>query len=343
MKTYLAMFVIAVATACQSGPSEPVREGSMGEAPGPVRRVAVAPVTSATAETLTRVPGSVRARQRALLVARSPGAVVKLPYREGEWVESGVVVVRLDASSVQAALDAGRADESAARAELDRTVALLGQDAATPREKELADARLAQASAAVALATEGLQYAALRSPFAGRVAERFVTLGDVVGPGQPLVSLEGSTGFELVASVDAARVRSLHPGLTLAAHVDGAEGPLLATLRAVAVAGDPGTHRFEVLADLEGSTGLRSGLFGWLEIPQAGGEAGLYAPAAALFQRGGLTGVFVVDSGVARLRWIAPGARRGESAEVRAGLEAGELVVLDPAGLADGARVEVVP
>ena len=53
-------------------------------------------------------------------------------------------------------------------------------------------------------------------------------------------------------------------------------------------------------------------------------------PATALFERGGLTGLFVVRDGKARLRWVAAGARDGGAVEVRAGVEAGERVVLGP-------------
>jgi hypothetical protein len=59
----------------------------------------------------------------------------------------------------------------------------------------------------------------------------------------------------------------------------------------------------------------------------------------ALFQRGGLHGLFVVADGTARLRWVAVGAADGTSTEARAGVEAGERVVLDPGDLADGAPV----
>jgi len=65
-------------------------------------------------------------------------------------------------------------------------------------------------------------------------------------------------------------------------------------------------------------------------------------PAAALFERGGLTGLFVVSEGKASLRWVAAGARDGDTVEIRAGVEPGERVVLDPTGLVDGAPVKDV-
>jgi len=42
----------------------------------------------------------------------------------------------------------------------------------------------------------------------------------------------------------------------------------------------------------------------------------------------------------ARLRWIAVGAPEGDKTEVRAGLEAGERVALEPQPLTDGVPVQ---
>jgi len=48
----------------------------------------------------------------------------------------------------------------------------------------------------------------------------------------------------------------------------------------------------------------------------------------------------VVSEGKASLRWVAAGARDGDTVEIRAGVEPGERVVLGPAGLVDGAPVK---
>ena len=58
-----------------------------------------------------------------------------------------------------------------------------------------------------------------------------------------------------------------------------------------------------------------------------------------MFARGGLQGVYVVAEGKARLRWVAVGATTAGRTEIRAGVEAGERVALEPSGLGDGVRV----
>jgi RND family efflux transporter MFP subunit len=306
---------------------------------GPARDVKTAVVVRAGGTSEVAVPATVEARERAALSTRIPASVTALPYREGQRVEAGAVVVRLDASAVQAAVAAAEAAVRTAEADLARTEALLGKGAATQRELEEQTARVAAVRAQLAGARDNLSYSVLRAPFAGWVAARRVSLGDVVNPGMSLIEIEGQGGLELRATVESEIAVSLRPGSEVKALVDGQPGPRRATISAVAPSGDATTHRFEVRADLPGASGLHAGLFARLMVPAQTAEARIFVPAAATFERGGLTGVFVVADGRARLRWVAVGGREGERVEIRAGVESGERVVLEPTGLSDGALI----
>ncbi len=306
---------------------------------GPPRDVTTVAVLRGGESREIAVPGTVRARQRAALSARIPASVAELPVRVGQRVAAGAVVIRLDAAALRAALAAAEAGLNAARADLDRTIALLEKDAATQRELDEMTARAAAAEAQATAARDSLSYAVLRAPFAGRVAARPVNLGDVVNPGMVLIEIEGEGGLEVRTSVGPETAALLRPGSKVRALPDGQPRPIEATITAVAPAGDPTTHRFEVKASLPAVKGLRAGTFARLLVPAPAGDARIHIPQAAVFARGGLDGVFVAEDGKARLRWVALGARAGETVEVRAGLEAGERCILDPSGLADGAPI----
>ena len=306
---------------------------------GPAKDVKTAEVVRAGGVGEVAVPAAVQARKRAALSARLPASVTELPYQEGQWVKAGAVVVRLDDAALQAAVAAAEASLGAVRSDLERTKSLLEKGAATPRELEQMAAAASGAQAQLTGAKDRLSYAALRAPFAGRVASRRVNLGDVVNPGLPLIEIEGEGGLEIRATVESGIAATLRPGSKLRAMVDGQPAPLVATVVAVAPSGDATTHRFELKADLPGTPGLRAGLFARLLVPGQAADPRLTVPASALFERGGLTGLFVVSDGKARLRWVAVGAREGDSVEVRAGVEPGERVVLSPEGLVDGSPV----
>lgn len=333
--------VCAVALGACRGAHDETRPASAPSPAAAPRSVRVVPVTRVGGGAQALVAARVEARQRAVLSARVPATVVALPARVGQRVARGALLVRLDDAAFAAALEAAQASLHAAQAESARVANLLAKNAATPRERDEAQAREAAARAALSAARDSLAYAVLRAPFSGTVAARQVELGDVVQPGRPLIEVEGDDGLELRTTVDGAQAAGLRRGQTLRAEVDGQPQALRAVISAVALAGDPGTHRFEVRADLPAAAGLRSGLFARLALPGAGGESGLSVPVEAVFARGGLTGVFVAQDGRAHLRFIAPGARSGATLEVRAGLSEGERVVLEPQGLSDGAPLDV--
>ena len=336
--TLLMLLLIGLAlAACGQEASRPGSPSAAGEtsAPRPVRTAAVQPSTHETRTT----PGVVEARQRAVLSARVPASVTALPYREGEAVVRGAVVARLDDAALRAALVAAEASLKAAEADLLRAERLRQKGAATPREHEEVVARTEAARAQRAATFDALSHAELRAPFAGRIAARPAHVGDVVRPGAAVVEIEGDGGFEVRATIDVGQATSLRPGDTLQALVDGIADPLVATVRSLSPSGDAATHRFEIKADLPRTAALRAGVFARLVLPAAPESALLTIPAAAAFERGGLSGVFVVRDGRAHLRFVALGSRAGEIVEVRAGLFEGERVALAPAGLTDGAAV----
>jgi RND family efflux transporter MFP subunit len=329
------LVILLAAGACRRDPRSTVAPTAAPAA----RPVTTVPVERSGGVGVTAVPAVVQARQRAALAARIPASVVELPLREGDPVTAGQVVARLDDTALRSALAAAQSSAKAADVDLARVEALLKKGAATPKEAEEARARAAGTAAAVAAAGDNLAYAVLRSPFDGVVASRPANVGDVVSPGTTLVAIEGRGGLEIRATVEADLASHLRIGSTLEAQVDGQRGAITATVRAVSASADPATHRFEIRADSPTAEGMRSGLFARLLIPSPSEVPRLLVPATAVFQRGGLNGLFVVQEGTARLRWVATGPTTGAKAEVRAGVEAAERVAVDPAGLTDGQPV----
>ena len=78
---------------------------------------------------------------------------------------------------------------------------------------------------------------------------------------------------------------------------------------------------------------------GKAEVGEAMRLGGMVAVGSIKRQSDGVTIRFVATDGKAHLRWVAPGARGGDTVEIRAGVEPGERVVLEPADLVEGAPV----
>lgn len=329
---------IGAAAACGHAP-----EASPAPTPDsrPAVSVKVATVGPSEHADAIEVPGAVESSRQATVRSRLSATLLEMTVQEGDRVSPGAVLARLDGDAAQAALNAALATEATASRDLARANALLAKSAATKVEVDNAGTALARAAAAVTSAREGVSWATVRAPLAGRISRKVASTGDSVNPGAPLVEIEGDGGLEAVASVEASTVTSLRPGRRIEVRIDGVDQPVSATLRSIAPSADPSTHRFTLRAALGSMSGVRGGLFARLVLPGKPGatDRGPLVPQEAVFTRGGLTGVFVVREGRAWLRWIATGDATGRFIEARAGLATGEAVALDPSRLEDGIRV----
>lgn len=286
------------------------------------------------------VAAALGAADQAVLATRLASSVRKVHVQEGSRVAAGTLLVSLADEDLQGQLKAAQAAEAAAQAHHRRITALAAQQAATPSELEQAATQVAQAQGAVALVKGQLANTQIRAPFAGVVQRKDVSEGAFVGPGQPLLTLEGS-GLELTASLSEAEARGLKVGQPLSFEVDGRAGE--ARITALAPGGDPLSHRQALRAKVVKPTNLRSGSFARILLPAGTkAEAGeVRVPLSALVRRGELAGVFVAKEGRAELRWLSLGDAAGGSVAVKAGLAAGEPVIDAPGDLRDGQPVEV--
>ena len=309
--------------------------GATGAAPVAVRTARVGGAGDGWIE----VPGTIEAVRAATLASRFSAVVEEVRAEEGIAVRTGDILVRLDGRDVRARLQGAQAGLAAARAQLDRIRSLHAKGAATRQELDAAEAQNAAAEADRDAAGAQIEYVDLRAPFNGWITQKLVRPGDLAVPGQPLLAIQGTGLLRVAATVAKDQADLLAVGRTVQAVLE--DGTILDTrLAVVSPAGDPASRRFLVKADLPPDAGARAGSFARLRLPRREGEAPVpVVPKAALFERGALTGVFVVEEGRARLRWISIGEVAGDAAFVRAGLEAGEEVILDPPVMADGTPV----
>ena len=264
----------------------------------------------------------------------------------------------LGAAAAQAEVRSAEAGLTLARVTYDRVAALSAKRSATAHELDeatatlrSAEARAAGAAARLAQAESDIErargaseaagvvesYTRLTAPFAGVVTAKMVEVGNMASPGTPLVRVEDTRRFRIDVRVDESRVGALETGTAVRVSIDAAgSGPLALDGRVVEVsrAVDADTRAVLVKVSLPESAPVRSGMFGRVALPGAGGRP-LEVPAAALVHRGQVTSAFVVEQGVARLRLVSV---RGT--EVLAGLADGEVVIVNPPpGLVDGRRV----
>lgn len=342
----LALLALAACDQAPAAATEPAAQS-----------VAVAAVERRAVERTVRGDGTVAAWQELVIGAESGGLRVLEVVEEGEAVRRGQVLVRLDdtllrAQAAQAAAAAAEAEANfrLAGAELRRAQELQRGEFAARQTLEQrqaatagAEARLAAARAQRDDADARLTRARILAPHDGTVSRRSILPGAVVVPGQELVRLVRDGRIELGARVPELDLVGVAPGQPARVRHGGRE--VAAVVRAVAPVIAAETRLGTVHLTLPPDSGLRPGMFARADIVVGRVEAPVL-PRAALVHRDGRPVAFVLDAGGAAvaLRRLELGPAGPDGApEVRAGLEAGERVVVAGAGfLGDGDRVRVV-
>jgi len=183
-------------------------------------------------------------------------------------------------------------------------------------------------------------YSSLAAPFSGVVISRTVEPGNLATPGAPLLTIEQDGLYRLEASVDESKLASVRVGQAVEVVLEAGR-KLNARVSEIVPAVDSASRTYIVKLDLPAAPNLRTGMFGRAIFP-LGTQKVVAIPLAALMERGQLQSVFVVENGLAHTRLVTTGRRTSDAAEVLSGLNAGETIIRPvPAGLQDGARVEV--
>lgn len=331
--------------------AEDKTETAAGEARSVQARVEA--VTVAELPTHHAAPATVVARERVEVASRLMGYIREINVAEGAAVKAGQRLFTVDPLDVegqvaQARLAVQQAEDAwrDAVADYERHANLLKEEVVTRQQyekmklnRDLAATRLAQARAQLATAGGQLRYATVTAPIGGVVTRKLADRGDLATPGQPVVVLESAGPMQVETHVPEAILARIKPGQTVQVEIDGVSGPVEARIARIVPAADPVSRTFLVKLDLA-QPGLRSGSFARVLFPLASRQA-LTVPAAALVQRAGIEGVFVVNAeGIAQFRMVRSGERQNGRVEIQAGLAAGERVVVEGAErLANGYKV----
>lgn len=287
--------------------------------------------------------GVVEAVNAATLSAQTGGRVLELPFDVNDYVRAGEVVVRFTdveqqsgQRQAQAALSAARAAADEAAAEFRRIsevyerrlVSRAQFDQASAR-RDATRAQLEAAQAAVKAASEQVDYTVVRAPYSGIVTQRFVEVGETVGPGQPLISGLSLDRLRLAVQVPQSDVQAIREnGRAALVLADGRR--IEAERVTVFPYADPATHSFSVRVELpEAETGLAPGMAAKVAFV-VGESSRLLLPRSSLVRRGEVAGAYVLGPTGLVLRQLRLGHAAGEQVEVLAGLAAGERVALDP-------------
>jgi membrane fusion protein (multidrug efflux system) len=277
--------------------------------------------------------------------AQVGGQISEVLAEEGERVEAGRVIVRIDPERRRLALHSQRARVVGAEAEVSegpreqaRIEQLRSRNAVSESQLDtartqlrLGHSRLEAARAQLGLAERALRDSEVLSPFTGFIARRKVSRGEYVSAGDELFDLVALDPIEIefhLAEGDSGRVALGNPvTLRVAPYPDT---DFEAQVTAISPTIDSLTRTLRVKAELANPEGrLRPGLFARVDLGISERLDVPMVPEEAVLQRADGSVVFrlVSDERVERIN-VRLGVHRDGNVEVAQGLKPGDRVVV---------------
>ncbi|TDG15367.1 efflux RND transporter periplasmic adaptor subunit [Seongchinamella unica] len=197
----MALTLTALLAGCRGEEPEPPPPASR-----PVKLFTVGGGGNAAIRTF---PGRVDATQRAELAFRVSGRLQELRVKEGDLVEQGQVLAKLDPTDYEIVLEDRQASYDNAKRNFERGKELIVDGNISRLDYDRMEANFRTASAALTAARQDLDYTVLTAPFRGRIARRDVENFEDVLARQTVIWLQNINELDVVINLPESVVRSV--------------------------------------------------------------------------------------------------------------------------------------
>ncbi|MFT4215593.1 MAG: efflux RND transporter periplasmic adaptor subunit [Micropruina sp.] len=170
--------------------------------------------------------GQVETSQIAIAPATA-GRITSMKASEGDQVSKGQVLVQLDTAALKLQVSQAKRGVTAAKAAVTNVE---NDDDATKADLKAANARLAQAEAAVKLAQVQLGYATIKAPSAGTVINVVGNAGGNAAPGRTLLTMTDPADLFVRVFISEPRIGQVSVGGTATITTDSATGSFTGTV-----------------------------------------------------------------------------------------------------------------
>jgi membrane fusion protein (multidrug efflux system) len=323
---------------------------------GPENTVAV---VSAEISVGPLVSGELRAQREATVRAEVGGSILQVVPEEGQRVEKGALLARIEArtaqdavSSMQSMLRSAEQSSDWATKEAARIDNLVKGGALAARDLEVArnaataaQAQVDDVKSRLTSARKALEDATVRAPMSGIVSKRWVNAGDVVSPGGELYTIIDPSSMRLEASVPSEQLDAIRVGAPVVFTVRGYRDQTFeGKIERVSPAADAVTRQVPIFVAIPNTTGrLVAGLFAEGRVTREARKA-LVVPFTAVNENGQKPWVVRVRDGKAERLEVNLGLRddQTERVEIASGVQEGDVLLLGASqGITPGTPLRV--
>ncbi|WP_378952255.1 efflux RND transporter periplasmic adaptor subunit [Pelosinus sp. sgz500959] len=318
------------------------QQASLAIDPLAVTTVAVRETPKANTLKLT---GTVEGLTSANISSRLAGKIHQILVEDGQAISQGAILMTLDTVELgnaeriaQNNVRQTEANYNTAQVDYQRYYNLYGKNAVTKQQLESVQTRMITSRIEVDNAYANLNNAqkqiadgSIVSPVTGVVANKAVTIGQVVSPGTTLLTVEQIDQVYVVVNIEQKDIATAKLGATVTVVVDSYPGQsFTGTVTVINPVAGNESRMFRVKIKVDNSEQLlKPGMFAKATLTAGEPQSVLAIPRNAMMSQKGLHYVYVAEMGQAKKILVETGELIGDLIEVKAGLKVGMAVVID--------------
>ena len=335
----LLLATVMVLAGCGQSRESPAGRGK------PVHLVETAVVISDNLSVVRTRTGSLRARREVKVHTQEEGRITALPVYEGDRVQEGDVVVRLDDTLLKVQLARAAATRKQAAEDVKRLKELRSNKLVSENEYARAATQLEVSEADERLLRTRLGYTTIRSPFDGVVTERLTEPGNIIERHHHVLTISDPSSLVTQLPVSELILPGLNKGDVARVRIDALGDQVFSgRIARIYPSLDPITRRGTIEVEIDPvPAGAVPGQLCRVELNTHAARRQVI-PYAALRRDADSEYVFVLDdeSSVRRVV-VQSGLRLADKIEIREGLSDGQQVITRGfLGLASGKQVKPV-
>jgi membrane fusion protein (multidrug efflux system) len=334
-----AAFVLA---GCQDQESMAVAENTSSQAPA--ISVAVMIVEPVSIRDVIFLPGESEASEDVKVAANTAGRVDWIGPREGQSVNKGDLLARIDVSALKASRDHAEAAYKLADDLYQRRLRLFDNKIIAREELNQSETQRTLALTDLAQIKVRYNHGFPKSPITGIVNHLYLDEGEYADIGKPIVDIVNIDRIKINVRVPELDVRFVKKGQSTPLKIDAfPDRTLIGIVDFVSFKADPATKTFLVRSIIDNADhDIRPGMIGRVAFVRRAIADAVAAPLFSLVDKGGERIVFVEKNGVAESRTISIGVIEGDRVQITSGLKVGDhLIVKGHTEVEDGMKVIV--
>ncbi|ERM84978.1 hypothetical protein P872_23250 [Rhodonellum psychrophilum GCM71 = DSM 17998] len=328
------LFLMTVLSCKQEKPEsqDQTLESFRGEVAATLVNIAIAEKKSF--DYLINASGKLEAVNQVKIVVQRQGILNELYVKEGDFVEKGKILARLDESNIQFNLEKAKIQRKNAEANYQseilsfQTLMESGDTAKIARIQDQLKAKSGLFTSEIEMkeAELDLQKGVVIASISGRIADLKIKKGSLVSSGEDLLEIINVNQLELKVKVLESDISQISIGQSASIFpVSGGAGDILGTVRSINPKVDD-NGLVQVSIQVSGNTGLLPGMNARAVIRSPQNNS-IVVPKQALVYRSGRPVVFTVEKNESKWNYVEVGKDNGKEVEILTGIEVNATVI----------------